>query len=82
LANGIKANFAGRPNTAKARLRETQKVLGVFQLASTDGQPLAGSNAKTLEVEVIKEFYFEEGELRTPPTFKTTAEEKNSGFGE
>ena len=82
LASGIKASFAGRPNAAKTRLREKQKVLGMFQLAGTDGKPLAGSNAKPLEVEVIKEFYFEEGELRTPPTFKVTAEEKNSGFGE
>ena len=82
LAGGIKANFAGRPNTAKTRLKETQKVLGMFELAGTDGKPLAGSNAKPLEVEVIKEFYFEEGELRIPHTFNPTVEEKNSGFGE
>ena len=82
LANGIKATFAGRLNTAKTRLRETQKVLGMSQLAGTDGKPLAGSNAKPLEVEVVKEFYFEEGELRIPATFDPTVEEKNSGFGE
>jgi hypothetical protein len=82
LANGIKATFAGRLNTAKTRLRETQKVLGMSQLAGTDGKPLAGNNAKPLEVEVIKEFYFEEGELRIPHTFNPTVEEKNSGFGE
>jgi hypothetical protein len=31
-------------------------------------------------LEVVKEFYFEEGELRVPPTFSLTAEEKRSGF--
>jgi hypothetical protein len=82
LANGIKATFAGRTNTAKTRLKETQKVLGMSQLAGTDRKPLAGSNAKPLEVEVIKEFYFEEGELRIPALFDPTAEEKNAGFGE
>jgi hypothetical protein len=82
LASGIKANFAGRPNTAETRLKETQKVLGMFQLAGTDGTPLAGSHAKPLEVQVIKEFYFEEGELRIPHTFDPTAEEKKSGFPE
>jgi hypothetical protein len=82
LANGIKATFAGRLNTAKTRLKETQNVLGISQLAGTDGKPLTGSNAKPLEVEVVKEFYFEEGELRIPATFDPTAEEKNSGFRE
>jgi len=80
LANGIKAIFAGRPNTAKTRLKEGQNVLGMSQPAGTDGKPLPGSHAKPLEVEVVKEFYFEEGELRIPPTFDPTLEEKNSGF--
>jgi hypothetical protein len=82
LASGIKANFAGKPDTGKTRLREKEKASGVFQLASTDGKPLAGSVAKPLQVEVTKEFYFEDGELRVPHTFDPTAEEKKSAFGE
>ena len=31
-------------------------------------------------VRVVKELYFEEGELRMPPTFDTTPEEKRAGF--
>ena len=80
LASGIKVNFAGKPNTGKTRLREKEKASGVFQLTGTDGKPLAGSVAKPLQVEVIKEFYFEEGELRIPALFDPTAEEKKSGF--
>jgi hypothetical protein len=82
LAGGIRVSFAGKPNTGKTRLREAEKASGMFQLAVTDGKPLAGSNAKPLEVEVVKEFYFEEGELRIPAVFDPTGEEKKSGFGE
>ncbi len=82
LAGGIRATFAGRQNTSKTRLKETQKVLGMFQPAGTDGKPLAGSSAKPLEVEVVREFYFEEGELRIPGIFDPTMEERNSGFGD
>ena len=42
---------------------------------------LSGSTkSKPRQVEAIKEFYFEEGELRSNATFNPTAEEKNSGF--
>lgn len=82
LAGGIKVNFTGKPNTGKTRLREKEKASGVFQLGGTDGKLLAGSVAKPLQVEVTKEFYFEEGELRIPALFDPTAEEKKSGFGE
>jgi hypothetical protein len=33
-----------------------------------------------LQVQAGMEFYFEEGELRIPATFDTTAEEKSSSF--
>jgi hypothetical protein len=81
LASGIRITFAGKPNSGKTRLRKAEKASGVFQLPGTDDKPLAGTVAKPLEVEVIKEFYFEEGELRIPHTFDPTAEEKKSGFG-
>lgn len=80
LASGIIVNLPGKLNAGKTRLKETQKASGLFQLAGPDGKPQAGSKAKPLQVEVIREFYFEEGELRVPPTFNPTAEEKKSGF--
>lgn len=88
LASGIKVSFPGKLNTGKTRLRETQKASGVFQLAGTDKKPGASekpsgsSKSMPLQVEVIREFYFEEGELRLPPTFDATAEEMKSGFPE
>jgi hypothetical protein len=33
-----------------------------------------------MQVEVSREFYFEEGELQVPPDFTTTAAEKQAGF--
>ena len=73
LAGGVKVNIPGRLNTAKTRMKEKQKASGVFQLSGT-------TKSKPLAVEAIKEFYFEEGELRTRATFDPTAEEKSSGF--
>jgi hypothetical protein len=73
LANGIKLSFPGKPNSAKMRIKERQKGSGVSQISGS-------SNARPVQVEAIKEFYFEEGELRVPATFDPTAEEKNSGF--
>lgn len=73
LAGGIKVSFPGKPNLAKLRIKEKQKASGVFQISGS-------SNSKPLQVEAIKEFYFEEGELRSRASFRPTAEEKNSGF--
>lgn len=66
-------NFPGRLNTATTRLKEKQNTSGVFQTArSIKSKPLQG--------EAIKEFYFEESELRSNPTSNPTAKEKSSGF--
>jgi len=73
LSNGIKVSFPGTANTAKTRIKEKQKASGLVQPSGTGG-------AKPVQVEVVKEFYFEEGELRVPANFNPTAEEKNSGF--
>jgi len=92
LASGIVVNFPGKLNTAKTRLRVGEKASTSVQLARFDIKrpPTAdrpgitemrpGKETKPFQIEVIKEFYFEEGELRTPPTFDPTAEEKKSGF--
>lgn len=84
LARGIKISFPGKLNSARTRLREAQKSTGVFELVRPvpiqPGTTPSGSKAKRAEFEVIREFYFEEGELRIPPTFNPTAEERKSGF--
>lgn len=73
LSNGIKVNFPGTTNRARTRIKEKQKASGVFQMAGS-------SASKPLQIEAVKEFYFEEGELRVPATFDPTVEEKRSGF--
>ncbi|HEY2972919.1 MAG TPA: twin-arginine translocation signal domain-containing protein [Pyrinomonadaceae bacterium] len=73
LSNGIKVDFSGTANAAKSRIREMQKASGMFQIPGS-------GNSKPLQVEAVKEFYFEEGELRIPATFNSTAEEKKSGI--
>jgi hypothetical protein len=35
---------------------------------------------KKIQVEVTRELYFEEGELRVPPDFQTTSAEDQAGF--
>lgn len=71
LSKGIPVVFPERTNDVASRLREKQLVSGeiAFQAA-----------AKKIQVEVGKEFYFEEGELRIPADFETTAAEKQAGF--
>ncbi len=71
LAKGINVSFPARANTAKMRLKEKEKA---------SGQAAAAGGNKPLKVEVVREFYFEEGELRVPPTFDTTMEERKAGF--
>ena len=61
-----------RGNTAIERLKENAKDTGMLQIP--------GAASRSVSVEVVKEFYFEEGELSLPPVFKSTAEERKSGF--
>ena len=72
LAQGVHVTFT-RPNTAVERLKETETI--TEQLQAIGGAP------RTLSIEVVREFYFEEGELAVPPDFDPTAEEKKAGFG-
>lgn len=71
LGKGINVSFPARANTANTRLKEKEKA---------SGQAAAAGGNKALKVEVVREFYFEEGELRVPPTFNTTKEERKAGF--
>jgi hypothetical protein len=73
LAKGIKVVFRGTTNTPSLRLKEKQQAEGELNFVGN----IAPQKVK---VTVNKEFYFEEGELRTPPKFGTTPEEKKTGF--
>jgi hypothetical protein len=73
LAKGIKVVIPHTINTPATRLKEKQQVEG----ALTTG---AASALQKIQILINKEFYFEEGELRIPPKFDTTPEEKKAGF--
>jgi hypothetical protein len=72
LRAGMHVVFSDRGNTVKDRLKEKTRDAGVLQIPGTAPQ--------MLRVEVIREFYFEEGELFLAPIFESTAEEKKAGF--
>ena len=74
LGNGMKVTFPGTTNSGKTRIKEKQKGSGLVELA--------GAGSSPVQVEVVKEFYFEEGELRVPAIFDPTPEEIRSGFPE
>jgi hypothetical protein len=59
LSRGITVTFPGRTNTPRARLKEKMRASGTFLIA--------GANPRPLQVEVLREFYFEAGELSVPP---------------
>lgn len=73
LAKGLQVSFPGTVNTAAARLKEKQKADGEFKLNNTVAP-------QKVRVKVVRELYFEEGELRVPAVFDTTTEEKKAGF--
>ena len=59
LSRGITVTFPGRTNTSRARLKEKVRASGTFLIG--------GATPKPLQVEVLREFYFEAGELSVPP---------------
>jgi hypothetical protein len=73
LAQGVPVAFPGKKDTVAERLKAKQRVQGDARLASS-------STPRKIDVRVVKELYFEEGELRMPPTFNTTPEEQRAGF--
>ena len=73
LAKGVVVAFPGKNNTAAGRLKARQRAGGEASLAGS-------SASRKIDVQVDRELYFEEGELRVPATFDTTAEEKRAGF--
>jgi len=73
LAKGVPVVFSGRTNAVASRLREKQLVVGQIKIENVPA-------SKTIQVEVNRELYFEEGELRMPPRFESTSAEKQAGF--
>ena len=59
LSRGITVTFPGRTNTSRARLKEKVQASGTFSIG--------GASTRPLQVEVLREFYFEQGELSVPP---------------
>ena len=71
LSEGVRVSVPNRKNIAAGRLREGEKVQGMLRLG-----PGQGKTPSTIRIEVGPQVYFEEGELRVPPTFEATPEEK------
>jgi hypothetical protein len=72
LSQGMHVIIPSRDNQPLKRLREKDKAPGEFQVP--------GSTPKTLPIEVVREFYFEESELDNAGTMGSTKEERDSGF--
>jgi len=71
LGKGVRVVFPDRENSVPSRIREGQEAAGEISV---------GGAAKRIQVKASREFYFEEGELRVPAAFGTTAEERSAGF--
>jgi hypothetical protein len=76
LRHGIRVVLPGRANSVPERVREGEQAVAEARLAGEE-------TPKALEIQIRAgtEFYFEEGELRSRPTFDPTEEEIAAGFG-
>jgi hypothetical protein len=72
LGRGIDVVFPTRDNTAEDRMREKQTATASVRINS--------KKTEKLSIETLREFYFEEGELFSPPTFQQTPLEKQAEF--
>jgi hypothetical protein len=75
LRHGVRVAIPGRPNAIHQRLRSNEAIKGEIQLAAGGAPGTLG-----IQLETGVELYFEEGELRSPATFKQTMEEGSAGF--
>jgi hypothetical protein len=71
LSEDVRVSVPNRKNVAAERLREGQNVQAVLRVG-----PAKGNTPSTIQIEAGPQLYFEEGELRVPPTFDPTPEEK------
>ena len=68
LGSAIRLSIPSKKNSPSARLKEGEQAQAEI------------SGGRKFTVRGVREFYFEEGELRMPATFDTTPEEKKAGF--
>lgn len=73
LGRGMRVTFE-RPNTIAQRLLARQEAVGEVHDAKATAPPLK------VRFKAGTEFYFEEGELRVPAIFDSTAAERRAGF--
>ena len=76
LDRGVRVVFLDRVNSALDRVK------GRGGLVQGQGHAAGAHQFLALQIKAGVEFYFEEGELSSPPTFDPTAEEKKAGFGD
>lgn len=69
LKGDLRLSLPGRKNVAAQRLREGTEAPATLKTA-------AGTSA--VKVQIVRQLYFEEGELLVPPTFDPTDEEKGT----
>jgi hypothetical protein len=74
LERGIRVQIPGRANGVRTRIQPGERVTVQAERPGAEGGPLE------LELEASTEFYFEEGEMRTPMDMRQTAEERKAGF--
>jgi hypothetical protein len=67
----VRVSVPNRKNVAAERLREGQKVQAMLRVG-----PAKGKTPSAIQLEAGPQLYFEEGELRVPPTFDPTPEEE------
>jgi hypothetical protein len=68
LGSTLRISIPIKKNSPADRLKEGEEAAAEM------------SDGRKLTVHAIREFYFEEGELRMPATFDTTPEEQKAGF--
>ena len=72
LGKGVRVVFNDRENSVASRLKEGEQAAGEIGAGRAPRQKI--------QVKASKEIFFEEGELRVPPSFDTTDGEGSAGF--
>jgi hypothetical protein len=71
LSEDVRVSVPNRKNVAAERLREGQNIQAMLRVGAAKGK-----TPSAIQIEAGPQVYFEEGELRVPPTFDPTPEEK------
>lgn len=75
LSHGVRVHIPDRRASPGERLKQGEQAPGEIQALGA-----VGAQSARLQLRAGVELYFEEGELRVPPTFEQTAEERRAGF--